>query len=276
MQKRLTLTLRHSVKFILTVQFNQINSERIVDLEYKIKQIAKISGVTVRTLHYYDEIGLLKPKDTTDCGYRLYDEESLSALQQVLFFRELGFPLGEIKEIMKTPGYNKLEALKNHRELLIKKRDRLNGLIMLVENNIKGDDAMSFKEFDMSGIKAARKKYAVEVKQRWGNTKAFREEQDKTKAYDEKQWEMLCGEGADILKQFGECRYLSPDSKQAQQLVEKWQAYITDNFYSCNKQILSCLGLMYTNDERFTKNIDKNGEGTAEFMGEAIAVYCAN
>ena len=133
---------------------------------------------------------------------------------------------------------------------------------------------MSFKEFDMTEIENDRKKYAAEVKERWGNTAAYKENEEKTSKYGNKQWEILKGEGAAILDSFGENRTLAPDSQQAQALVEKWQNYITEHYYKCTKEILAGLGIMYVNDERFKNNIDKCGDGTAEFMSKAIGIFC--
>ena len=240
----------------------------------KINEVAKLSGVTVRTLHYYDEIGLLKPSEITEAGYRLYDSTALETLQQILFFRELDFSLNDIKEIMKNPNYDKANALTKHRELLLQKRNHIDDLIVLVDNTLKGEYDMSFKQFDMTEFEATKKKYAAEVKERWGNTAAYNESEKKTSSYDDNQWKVLSGEGKAILQEFGENRNIQPESKEAQALVKKWQDYITANFYNCTKEILSCLGLMYIGDERFTKNIDQNGEGTAAFMAAAIEIYC--
>ncbi|MEG1410018.1 MAG: MerR family transcriptional regulator [Terrisporobacter sp.] len=167
----------------------------------KISEVAKMTGITVRTLHYYDEIDLLKPTEITASGYRLYSDKSLEILQQILFFRELDFPLNEIKEIMSNPNYSKLEALNKHRELLIQKRQRLDGLINLIDDSIKGENKMSFKEFDMKEIEAHKKKYADEVKNRWGNTDAYKESKEKTKKYSSSDWEGITEEMNSILKQ---------------------------------------------------------------------------
>lgn len=245
-------------------------------MELKINEAAKLTGVTVRTLHYYDEIGLLKPSEITDAGYRIYNEKALDTLQQILFFKELDFSLTDIKEIMANPHYEKTEALLKHKQLLLQKRNRLNDLISLVDNTLKGENDMSFKQFDTTEINANKEKYAAEVKERWGETDAYAQSEEKTNNYDDAQWKFLLGEGQTILREFSEIRHTNPDSKEAQALVEKWQAYITSNFYNCTKEILSCLGLMYVNDERFTKNIDQNAEGTAEFMAKSIEVYCKN
>ena len=241
----------------------------------KINEISKLTGVTVRTLHYYDEIGLLKPSEVTDAGYRIYDNNALETLQQILFFRELDFPLAEIKKIMLSSNYDKNIALKKHKELLVQKKNRLEKLINLVNNTMKGTDIMSFKEFDTTSIEMAKKQYANEVKSRWGNTEAYAECEEKTKSYNDKQWDLINGKGAQILKEFSLIKSTSPDSPEAMQLVKEWKQYITDNFYNCTNEILSGLGQMYVADERFTKNIDKNGKGTAEFISKAIKAFCA-
>jgi DNA-binding transcriptional MerR regulator len=241
----------------------------------KINEVAKLTGITVRTLHYYDEIGLLSPSEITEAGYRLYDDQSLDTLQQILFFRELEFSLSDIKEIMSNPGYNKQEALEKHRELLMLKRTRINQLIQLIEKSIKGEQTMSFKEFENNTIEECKNKYAKEVKERWGHTEAYAESKEKTAGYDDNKWSMVNGGMESLMKEFSMIRDLAPESKQAQALVKKWQDYITDNFYTCTNEILAGLGQMYTCDQRFTENIDKNGKGTAQFMSDAIAVYCS-
>lgn len=241
----------------------------------KISEVAKLSGVTVRTLHYYDEIGLLKPSKTTEAGYRMYSIEDLEKLQQILFFRELDFPLNGIKEIMINPKYDKIEALNKHKELLIEKRKRIDGLVTLIDKTIKGDNNMSFKEFDNSKIEENKRKYSEEVKKRWGNTDAYKEYEKKTTSYDENSWNTINEEMAKILKEFADNRDKDVNSDIVQSLVEKWRGYITLNFYNCTKEILSCLGLMYIGDERFKENIDKYGEGTSEFMAKAIEIYCS-
>ena len=115
-----------------------------------VKQVSDLTGISVRALHYYDEIGLLKPSEITETGYRLYDDEALKTLQQILFFKELDIPLKEIKDIMSSPYFNKMQALENQKKLLILKRKRLNGLIDLINKTLKGEGTMDFREFDMS------------------------------------------------------------------------------------------------------------------------------
>lgn len=241
----------------------------------RISEVAKLTGITVRTLHYYDEIGLLKPSEITEVGYRLYSREDLEILQQILFFRELDFPLSQIKEIMNNPNYDKEEALKKQKELLIQQRQRIEGLIKLIEKRIEGDNNMSFKEFDMNEIEENKKKYAKEVKERWGTSKAYEESEKKTSSYNKEKWGDINQETSEIFKGFAELRNSDPGSEEVQELVRRWQKYITDNFYTCTNEILSGLGLMYVEDERFKENLDKNGEGTAKLMAEAIKIYCS-
>lgn len=262
----LTLTYRHSVfyKYPGTKRGNKM----------KINEVAKLTGITVRTLHYYDEINLLKPSTITEAGYRLYDENAIELLQQILFFRELDFPLNDIKDIVTSPTFDRMEALKKHKELLVKKRKRIDKLIKLVDKTIEGDGDMSFKEFDITEIENAKKKYAKEVKERWGNSDAYIESEKKTKTYGKEQWQQIDEESKNILKAFAANKDKSPDSKEVQALVKEWQNFITKRFYKCTNEILSGLGLMYLGDERFKKNIDQNGEGTAEFMSKAIEAYC--
>ena len=241
----------------------------------RISEVAKLTGITVRTLHYYDEIGLLKPSEITEAGYRLYSREDLEILQQILFFRELDFPLSQIKEIMNNPNYDKEEALKKQKELLIQQRQRIEGLIKLIEKRIEGDNNISFKEFDMNEIEENKKKYAKEVKERWGTSKAYEESEKKTSSYNKEKWGDINQETSEIFKGFAELRNSDPGSEEVQELVRRWQKYITDNFYTCTNEILSGLGLMYVEDERFKENLDKNGEGTAKLMAEAIKIYCS-
>ena len=240
----------------------------------KISDVAKLTGVTVRTLHYYDEIGLLKPSEVTEAGYRVYNDTDLEVLQQILFFRELDFSLEDIRKIMQNPAYEKESALRKQKELLMQKRSRLDSLISLVDKTLKGEQDMSFRQFDTTEIEETRKKYAAEAKQRWGKNTAYAEYEKKASGYDDAQWKMLDSEGVAILSEFGQNRHLDPMSREAQALVKKWQAYITANYYNCTTPILSCLGQMYVGDERFTQNIDKFGAGTAAFMAAAIEMYC--
>ena len=246
-------------------------------MKMHIKEFADFTGVSVRTLHYYDEIGLLKPAATDkDNGYRYYNEKSAERMFEILFLRELDFSLKGIKDILSSPDYNKKEAFRKQKELLLLKKSRLDRLISALEKAEKG-------EFDMKSLsnneyENARNTYEKEAKEKWGHTQAYKESQKKTAVYSkEKQKDIneglmaVFGEFAEVMKSG-----TSPESKDAKAIAEKLQSYITENFYTCTKDILAGLGEMYVLDERFRENIDKYGEGTAEYARDAIRNYCNN
>ena len=244
-------------------------------MKLQIKEFAGLTGVSVRTLHYYDEIGLLKPSYVDEQnGYRFYDENSLERMQEILFYRELDFSLKSIAEILASPNYDKRQALAEQKRLLTLKKDRLERLIAALEQAEKGEITMS--AFDNSEYETARQQYEDEAKQRWGGTDAYKQSQAKTAGYSKDKWNDVLGGLNGAFAEFAVCRNggHTPDSDAAQQLVKKLQDYITANFYHCTDEILAGLGQMYVCDERFKKNIDKNGEGTAEFVAEAIKIYC--
>ena len=241
-----------------------------------VNQVAKLSGVSVRTLHYYDEIGLLTPTVITAAGYRLYDGSALDRLQQILFYRELDFSLSDIRRILDDPAFDRMEALNGHRALLQLKKERLDRLIGLVDSMMKGEKDMSFAEFDQTAIEKARAQYAKEVEERWGGTQAYRESRVKTDAYGKEEWAEAQKEADAIFQDFAAHQQEDPGSPEVQKLVSRWQEHITRRYYACTNDILSGLGTMYTADPRFTENIDRYGEGLASFMGEAIRIYCSS
>ena len=240
-------------------------------MKMQIKEFAEFTGVSVRTLHYYDEIGLLKPASVDRAsGYRFYDENSLLRMQEILFYRELDFPLKSIREILSSANYDREKALSEQKKLLVLKKQRLDRLISAVDDAMKGANVM--KAFDNSEFE----KYKAEAKEKWGKTDAWKEHSEKTGSYSKDKWQSAEDGLNAIFKAFAECKAVGNDicSESAQALVAKLQGYITENFYTCTRQILSGLGQMYVMDERFKGNIDKNGDGTAEFVSHAIAVYC--
>ncbi len=236
-----------------------------------IKDFAELCSVSVRTLHYYDEIDLLKPSFVEEyTGYRYYDEKSLVRMQEIMFYRELDFPLKSIKEIISSPDYDKKEALKEQKKLLIMKKERLERLISSIDSAEKGKVIMN--AFDNSEFE----KYKNEAKEKWGTTDAYKEHKEKTKGYTKGDFDALGGGMDEIMGEFSLCmkKDLAPYSDEAQRLVKKLQNYITDNFYTCTNEILAGLGQMYVLDERFKSNIDRHGDGTAQFISEAVAFYC--
>ena len=244
-------------------------------MRLSVSEMAKLCGVSVRTLHYYDEIGLLHPETAAGSGYRWYGAEEIETMQQILFFRELDFPLKEISAILSDPHYDRQAVLEKQKELLVMKRDRLNGLICLLEENLKGVAQMGFEAFDEKEIETSRREYAAEVKARWGGTDAYRESQERETKKTPKDRMSEQEEMNDIFRRAAALRQGSPESPEAQALVKEWQDYISTHLYTCTNEILAGLGQMYTADERFQKNLDRFGEGTAEFLSKAIAAYCA-
>ena len=235
----------------------------------QIKEFAAYTGVSVRTLHYYDEIGLLKPAFVDRItGYRYYDNASLLRMQEILFYRELDFSLKRIGEILSSPHYDKTAALQEQKQLLILKKERLERLISAIDGASRGENVMN--AFDKTKIES----YKQEVQARWGDTAAYAQYTEKVAGKNER--DLFAGMEA-VLAEFAACKAQGnvPSSPAAQELVEKLQNYISNHFYTCTKEILAGLGQMYTADERFKTNIDKHGEGTALFISSAIAHYCA-
>ncbi len=238
----------------------------------QIKEFAEITGVSVRTLHYYDEKGLLKPAFIDkQSGYRFYDEKSLLRMQEILFYRELDFSLRSIGEILASPNYDKNKALKEQKHLLTLKKERLERLISAIDGAVKGENVV--KAFDNSEFE----KYKAEAKEKWGQTSAYKEHAEKTKHYSKEKWTSLAEGMNDILAEFAICMKNGedPDSTESQKLVKMLQSYITENYYLCTNEILAGLGRMYAQDERFRNNIDKHADGVAAFICAAIEVYCS-
>lgn len=241
-------------------------------MKMQIKEFATLTGVSVRTLHYYDEIGLLSPAliDRSN-GYRYYDDESLLCMQQILFYRELDFPLKSIQAILANPNYDKAAVLAEQRKLLLLKKERLERLILAIDSAAKGENIM--KEFDNTQYES----YKAEVREKWGKTDAYKEHSQKTKGYSKGKWNDLAADMDAILAQFAAAmgHGAAADSAEAQALVKQLQNHISENYYTCTNQILAGLGQMYVADERFRANMDKHAEGTAAFVSQAIAIYCA-
>ena len=241
-------------------------------MKMQIKEFAEFTGVSVRTLHYYDEIGLLKPSYTDEItGYRYYDKSALLRMQEILFYRELDFSLKSIGEILSSPDYDKEKALAAQKKLLTLKKERLERLISAIDGTMKGKTVM--KAFDNSEFE----NYKQEVKEKWGKTEAYREHNEKTRDYSDDKWNNLAGAMDGILAEFALClkNGKTPDSEESQLLVKKLKNFITDNYYNCTNEILAGLGQMYVADERFRNNIDKHCNGNAEFIRNSINYFCS-
>ncbi|APQ72960.1 MerR family transcriptional regulator [Clostridium botulinum] len=252
-------------------------------MHYKIKEVADMAGISVRMLHHYDKIGLLDPESVSDAGYRLYSDENLDRLQQILFFKELNFPLQEIKIILDSPNFNKKEALETHKQLLLEKKIRLEKIIQSVDktiSSIEGGIKMNKKEvlgaFDMTEIEEHQKKYSEEVKNKYGNTSAYKESNEKTSKYTKEDWNNIMKDWDIIYKKLANLMDKNPDDKEVQEYIHQFREHISKNFYDCTPEIFRGLGELYVNDERFTANIDKYKTGLSKFLREAINVYCDN
>ena len=238
-----------------------------------IKEFAEFTGVSVRTLHYYNEIGLLMPALVDEhTGYRFYDENSLIRMQEILFYRELDFSLKSISDILSSPDYDKEMALAQQKKLLILKKERLERLISAIDSTTKGVNVL--KAFDNKDFQ----RYKAEAQEKWGKTDAYKEHTEKTKDYSGSKWNSLAADMDAILDEFTLCikNSAQPQDAESQALVKKLQNHITENYYTCTDEILAGLGQMYVCDERFKNNIDKHGDGTAVFISEAIGFYCQN
>ncbi len=237
-----------------------------------VHEVSTITGVSVRTLHHDDAIGLLTPTATTQAGYRLYDDGALQRLQSILLLRELRFPLREIREILSDPHFDQQTALRQQVRLLEMERNRLDRLIDLARDMMtSGGNSMDFKPFDRSEQDA----YAAEARTKWGNTAAWQESQEKTTRQTPAKLQEAAAGLMAVFAEFGAVKHLDAASAEAQALAEKLRQHITDHYYTCTREILRGLGEMYTSDERFARNIDRaGGEGTAEFAAKAIAIYC--
>lgn len=237
-----------------------------------VHEVSRLTGVSVRTLHHYDAIGLLKPARTTDAGYRLYDDAALKRLQNILIFRELQFPLKEIKAILDSPEFDPKEALEQQIGLLELRRKHIDELIAYARRIQKeGEKTMNFSTFNKEEIN----RYKEEVRERWGSTQIYKEYEKKTKDKTDKELGTMADKLLSLFDEIGSLRKLPPDAKEVQAKIMELQKFITDHYYTCTNEILQNLSRMYVSDERMEQNIDKaGGEGTARFVKQAVAVYC--
>ena len=237
-----------------------------------VKQVSDLCGVSVRTLHYYDQIGLLSPAVVTEAGYRLYGEAELLRLSQILLYRELEFPLADIREMLSSPTFDETRALDQQIELLKLKKAHLETLLKKAkEMRKKGGNVVDFSAFDKSKLED----YAARAKAEWGQTEAYKEYAEKAKNRTAED-EHAAGAGLmEFFVKFGEIKETDPASDEAQELVKALQEYVSAHFYTCTKPILGSLGQMYAAGGEFTENIDRaGGDGTALFAAEAIEIYC--
>ena len=232
-----------------------------------VHEVSKLAGVSIRTLQYYDKIGLLHPTGYTDAGYRLYDDADLERLQHILLFRELEFPLKDIKAIIS-------KALEQQIELLRLKKEHIENLMNFALGiKLLGVKHMDFKAFDRSKLD----EYSRQAKELYGSTPEYKELEEKQKNRTEEDEKILADRFMLLFKEAGKIKNSDPASDDAQNLVKRIQDYITENLYTCTNKILRGLGKMYSGGGDITTNIDVyGGKGTANFVSDAIEIYCDN
>jgi len=243
---------------------------------FTVKQLADMAGVSVRTLHYYDQIGLLRPVSYGENGYRYYGQADMLRLQQILFFRELDFSLDQIKAIMDRPDFDLLPALEGHRKALIERGERINRLIQTVDNtihHIQGVKPMSKKDFYAGFDEDLQKKRSVEAAQRWGDTARQSQKKWEGLARDEKNG-VLAGMN-EITVGITDNMEKGPESAEVQDWIGRWHTFINQNFYDCTLEIFEGLGRMYNEDPAFQATYENVRPGLAAFMEKAMLYYVA-
>ena len=239
-----------------------------------VNEISKLAGISIRSLHYYDQIGLLPATKVTPSGYRLYDDKALERLQMILLFKELEFPLKEINIILDNPNFIRDKALEQQIHLLELKKEHLENLIVFA-NEIKkiGVQKMTNKSFEAFNTHKIDE-YALEAKASWGNTDSYKEFEKKSIGRSKEEERKLGIQMMDIFSEFAKIKNMKPESSEAQTLVKKLQDFITKHYYTCTDEILKSLGQMYKSGTDMTKNIDKYaGDGTAVYASKAIEAY---
>jgi DNA-binding transcriptional MerR regulator len=245
-------------------------------MDLKVSEVAKLAGVSVRTLHHYDEIGLVSPSARSEAGYRLYAPADIERLQQVLFFRELDFALEEIQRIVTDPDFELGAALRLQRRLLEERAIRAKALIAAVDAAIdaleKGTTMTPQEKLGVFGD-FNPEEHEAEAEQRWGETEAYKESMRRTKSYRKQDWETIRGEAAGIYKDLAALMNggAAPTSPEAMDAAERHRGHITRWFYPCSLEIHRGLGEMYASDPRFTVNVDKFAAGLSGYCRAAFA-----
>ena len=237
-----------------------------------VAQVSKRTGVSVRTLHHYDQIGLLKPTEVTESGYRMYDDTALDKLYMILVYRELGLSLGEIGSILDAPDYDRNRVLEHQIKLMQERVEKLQKRISFARGMLTlGVKYMDFEGFDPKKLD----EYSQQAKVLYGKTDAYKEFQQKQKSRTKEQEKDLGAQVMDFFARLGKMRPCAPDSEEAQNWAKELQAFFTEHFYTCTPQILGSLAESYAGGGSMTENIDKaGGEGTGAFAKQVIDEYC--
>ncbi len=249
-------------------------------MEYTVQKLGKLAGVSTRTLRYYDEIGILKPARINSSGYRIYGEKEVDRLQQILFYRELGVSLENIKEILTSPNFDGAEALREHRKKLLEKKEQLELLIAnvektiaLTEGRIKMTDKEKFEGFKQKLIDENEKKYGKEIREKYGKDTVERSNK-KLKNMTQEEYEAVTKLNEKCLSTLAEAfKTGDPAGELAQKAAELHKQWLTFYWDSYSKEAHAGLAQMYVEDERFKAYYDKEQPGSAEFLRDAILIY---
>ncbi|NTW21914.1 MerR family transcriptional regulator [Candidatus Falkowbacteria bacterium] len=249
-------------------------------MSYSVQQLASLSGVSVRTLHYYDGIGLLPPAGVRKNGYRYYEEKELLRLQQILFYRELEFPLEEIRKILMASDFDEQKAFRDHKRLILLKKERLERLLKTIDKSInKSNKKNNMKDEELYGnfSKDEYEKYAAEAKERWGQTDAYKQSQERVRNMGKDGLKKVLEESSKLTLEISACMHagVAPESQAAQKLIARHYDGLRA-FYEPNMEIYKSLAEMYVADERFKKNYERVAEGLAQYMQDAMKYYIAN
>lgn len=244
-------------------------------MAYTVGELSKHTGVTIRTLHHYDELGLVQPSSRSAAGYRLYDDADVLRLQQVLFYRELGFPLDEIAAVLDEPGFDRASALREQRQQLLARRTQVDGMIAALDAalaSLEEGKTMSSDEIKTLFDGFDHEAYEAEAEQRWGHTDEYKESARRVKGYGKAEWTQLKAESDANYRAFVAAMQAGtpPAAPAVQALVEAHRAHIAKWFYPCSRAIHRGLGEMYVANPRFTANIDRYAAGLAAYLRDAI------
>ncbi|KAK1180259.1 MerR family transcriptional regulator [Streptomyces sp. NBS 14/10] len=249
-------------------------------MSYSVGQVAGFAGVTVRTLHHYDEIGLLSPSARSRAGHRRYDDADLDRLQQILFYRELGFPLDEVAALLDDPEVDPQEHLRRQHAVLTERIEKLRKMAAAVEHAMEarkmGINLTPEEKFEVFGDKDPEA-YAEEAEQRWGGTETYAESQRRAAEYTKEDWQRMQAEVADWSARFAALMEEGEPAsgERAMDMAEEHRGHISTWFYECTFEMHQGLGEMYVTDERFREFYDSIRSGAAEFLREAIAANTA-
>lgn len=245
---------------------------------YKIKEITDISGVSVRMLHYYDKIGLLKPESVSQAGYRLYTTDDINRLSQILFYKELDFSLEEIKEIIYSSNSSKLEMLKMQQQILSKKRDKIDALMRAINKSINsleqgGDtrDPNIFTSLDLAEISRNKEQLKKDLM-----THLYISDEDcgaKTSQYSSDDWTIVMSKVDRILNEIAVIAEKGPADTEIQELISKYKEFINNNLTKCDNKTLKILGALYVDNPVYRSYMERYGESFPEFLKNAIDIY---